>query len=119
MFERNVTKETYMLQYLNDFKGLFNLENKTEINLMHIIWRDSWSSIEKELLANKDLKIKWSEELGCSLGTVNNTLTKLVNKNLIQTSKRSTYHPNTAFFFEYSGLAESNIQVREIKYIIQ
>jgi len=107
MYTRKVNKESFKLQFLNDFKGFLQLENKTEINLMHIIWRDS---TEEPILANKELKEQWAEELACSLGTVNNTLTKLVNKKLIKSSSRSVYYPNSDYFAQ--GLS------RTIKYEI-
>lgn len=119
MFEKNVTKENYKLQYLNDFKGLLNLENKTEINLMHILWRDAWNQPDKQLVTNKELKQSWADELNCSLGTVNNTLTKLVSKKLIESSARSTYHPNTQFFFSYSGQGDTDGEERTVRYIIK
>ena len=107
IFTTKVSAEKFMQVYLNDLSGLFQLNNTTEIKLLTLMWRDSEYNAENSDIGNKILTIKdtkemWAKEMDSSLGTINNTITKLASKGLLisKPKARSVYYLNPQYFFK-------------------
>lgn len=102
---KSISSKEFMQIYLEDLSGLFRLENKTEIKLMSLIWRDCEFNLENTNIGNRVIALKaqkeqWAKEIGVSLSNVNNTVTNLVKKDLLILESRSIYYLNPEFFFK-------------------
>lgn len=103
--KKTVTAKEFMQIYLEDLSGIFKLETKTEMKLMALIWRDCEFNLENSNVGNKVIALKaqketWATEIGMSLSNVNNTITKLVAKDLLILESRSIYYLNPNYFFK-------------------
>lgn len=107
VFTKKISTEKFLQVYLNDLSGLFQLNSSTEIKLLSLMWRDSRYNDDNSDIGNivytiKDLKEQWVKEMGSSMGTINNTITKLVTKGLLisKPKSRSVYYLNPQYFFK-------------------
>lgn len=113
---KTVSTEEFMLVYINDLSGMFQLENKTEIKLMALIWKDcefndSNTNLGNIVYALKQNKEKWAEEINCSLSRINNTITSLSKKGLLIQESRGVYIVNPKFFFK--GFTKDRMKVMQ------
>lgn len=97
--------DEFVQVYLEDFTGLFKLETATEIKLLALLWKASeWNAQESDkgnsIVVIKTFKEQWANELGCTLQTVNNTLSSLLKKDLIIKKERMIYYLNPKYFFK-------------------
>lgn len=102
---KTISSKEFIQIYLEDLSGFFKLDNKTEIKLMALIWRDCEFNLENSNVGNKVFalkaqKEKWAEEIGVSLSSVNNAITNLVKKDLLILESRSVYYLNPEYFFK-------------------
>lgn len=105
VIRKTVTTKEFMQIYLDDMSGLFKLQGDKEHMFMYILWKISEfnqknSTQGNVIVALKEDKEKWATELDVTLGTVNNMITKLVNKDLLIKVSRSKFMLNPKYFFK-------------------
>lgn len=102
---KTIDRESFMDMHVEFLSGVLELVNSTEKLLVIEMWKSCQATYRTthdqrfETVALKDDKETWSKVIGCSLGTINNTITKLVNKGAIKCVSRSVYTMNKEYFF--------------------
>jgi len=104
---KTVKSEQFIQIYLEDLSGIFNLETRVEIRLIALMWRDSTPNIDgsdegNRVVVVKEIKEMWAKEAEATLQTINNTLTRLVQKEILIKKGRSIYVLNPKLFFKGS-----------------
>ena len=88
-----------MEEHISNISGLLNLRNSTEKELLWEIWKECYKSNNHTAIIIKDVKEDWAKKLQCSLGTINNTITTLLVREVIISNARSVYIMNPKYFF--------------------
>lgn len=102
--------------YLQDLSSFLRIDNATQIKLLALIWRDIDDS--NTLIIIKDVKDKWSNEIGCSIRTIDNCLAALVKKELLFNISRSKYSLNPKYFIKGDSIGKINQLNLQINYEI-
>lgn len=97
--------EQFIQVYLEDMKGMLEIDNGTHLKVLFLMWRDcQYNSPSKNegnvVTVLKEDKEKWMNEIGCSLKTVNNAITALKAQGLLIYKSRARYILNPKFFFK-------------------
>ena len=99
-------KNDYINIYLDEFVDIMlKIENGTQARLLALLWKESEINLKDSskgnqiytIKANKD---KWAKELLVKLQTINNTLSALLEKNLLIKKDRSICMLNPKLFFK-------------------
>ena len=117
IIKRQIDRESFIQVYLEDLSGLFQIETKTELKLIGILWRESeYKSKHIEgnrVIIVKGLKQEWAEEIGVNPQTISNTITSLAKKNLIIQKDRTIYYLNPKYFFK-GALNDRNSTIKTV-----
>lgn len=122
IYERDVkNKEAFIQVYLQDAAGLFGNLSTTAVKLLALIWRDCEFSKAKEInpQANmislrKPIKEVWCQELGISMGSVNNILTSMIKEGILIERDSPIYMLDPKRFFK--GNAENRVHALRVIY---
>lgn len=104
-YNKTVPSENFIQVYLEDMGGMLKIENGTQARLLALLWKESEINLKDSskgnqiytIKANKD---KWAKELLVKLQTINNTLSALLEKNLLIKKDRSICMLNPKLFFK-------------------
>ena len=121
---KNVKRENFIQVYLQDVSGFLKIENGTQIQLLALIWKEvSYNNpVVNEgnsIVILRDTKERWSKDLNISIRTIENALTSLVKKNLIQKLCKGKYRLNPAYYFKGSTTEREKILNLTTKYEIE
>lgn len=113
----------FIMVYLEDLSSILKIENGTQIQLLSIIWKESTINNPETNQGNviailKDDKERWSKQLKCSLRTIDNALSALVQKDLILRSGRGKYKLNPKCYFKGANTDRLKILNCKIEYKI-
>lgn len=105
---RKVTRENFIMVYLEDLSGFLNIDNGTQIRLLSLIWKEvNYNNPEvnegNTIAILKDVKERWCSELNCAMRTVENSLAALVKKELLIQVCKGKYKLNPKYFFKGSS----------------
>lgn len=97
--------ELFIQVYLEDMKGMLQVDNGTHLKVLFLMWRDSQynSPTTNEgnvVIALKEDKERWAKEIKCSIKTINNSIAALKNQDLLICKSRARYVLNPKFFFK-------------------
>ncbi len=102
---RKVSPKDFIQVYLEDLSKLFNIGSPTEIKVLISLWKHTSFNKQGEALGNKvvlikSIKASIAEDIGTSIGTIDNAISKLVKKDLLIKTDRSVYLLNPKYFFK-------------------
>lgn len=120
-FKKVKNYSDFIMVYLNDVSNFLKIENGTQIQLLALIWKESTLNNPEINQGNvmailKDDKKRWSEQLNCSIRTIDNAISALVDKNLILREGRGKYKLNPVYYFKGSNTDRLKILNLNIKY---
>lgn len=102
---RNVKAERFIQCYLQDNIEFYRL-SKAELNILAVCWEKSTycddDNIGNKITYNKDLSTTIIEKTGLKEGTIKNTMSSLVKKEMIlkSTKFKGIYFLNPKYFFK-------------------
>lgn len=107
-FNKKVTKDNFIMVYLNDVSGFLKIDNATQIALLALIWKEvnynnPQTNDGNTIVILKDTKERWCEELKVALRTIENSLAALVKKGLLLKSCKGKYKLNPNYYFKGSS----------------
>lgn len=117
---KRVAQEDFIQVYLEDLAALLSITAISEIKVLMVLWRMASFNKENDKAGNrivlvKPIKEEIANELNLTLGTIDNILRKLLNKNLIIKMDRTIYSLNPQYFFK--GYMKDRLKV--VKTIIE
>ena len=115
------SQEEFIMIYLQDLSSFLRIDNATQIKLLALIWRDvaynNPNSDEGNVMAIlKDDKEKWAKEIDVSTRTIDNCLSALIKKNLLQSESRGKYKLNPKYYFKGSSTDRRRILNLQVNY---
>ena len=121
-FVKEVTIDNFFQVYLEDHKGLLNLEMPEYRVLLCMIKESNFNprgDIKGNLVnASSFYKKEWAKDCKLSIHTINNTLTSLVAKRMLFRIGRSVYQINPKYFFKGMVSDRANMIRSSVQYNI-
>lgn len=117
---KKVEREDFIQVYLKDMSALLDIKAVSEMKVLLVLWRIASFNKENDNNGNKIVLVKAikeeiAKELDISVGTIDNVLRKLVDRELIIKVARSVYKLNPNYFFK--GYLKDRLKV--VKTIIE
>lgn len=104
-YNKSVFAEEFIQVYIDDMSGFLRIDNATQAKLLALLWKESEINLKDSSKGNqiytiKANKEKWAEILDVKLQTVNNTISALLEKDLLIKKDRSVCVLNPNLFFK-------------------
>ncbi|MGL5711441.1 MAG: replication/maintenance protein RepL [Paraclostridium sp.] len=105
VYNKTVSTENFIQVYLEDMSGMLKIDNATQAKLLALLWKESEINLKDSSKGNqiytiKANKEKWAETLNVKLQTINNTISALLEKDLLVKKDRSICVLNPNLFFK-------------------
>lgn len=92
-----VPNKELLLQYTRDLLLLKGIQITLAELLVEVLRKANY---DNQIILNATIKKELGERLGCSIGTVDNALTRFVNEGLLLRMGRGVYQPNEQYFWK-------------------
>lgn len=114
---RRVTKDTFMQVYLDDFASLMKIREGAEYKTVLWIGREMKKSTNQIILVKAN-KQSMANEIGVTYRTLDNAISALVKKGVLEIVDRSVYRLNPQYFFKGSIDERRTLLKRTVEYEI-
>ena len=92
-----VSNKELLLQYTRDLLRLKGIQESLAELLVEILRKANY---DNQIILNATIKNEMGENMGYSLGTIDNALTRFVNDGLLIREGRGVYLPNKDYFWK-------------------